>query len=120
LFAPGKTSRWIILLSGFTGIATYGLALLLTSLDVKTSKDRGGHSLQEVLKEKGIDIESDGLQVLIKVRYKSKAKSEDQHRDTRELNEPNAVTIVDVKPAPKGALTCEAQHGHSEQQQAIR
>ena len=93
LFAPGGANRWIILLSGFTGIATYGLALLLTSLGVKTGE---GSSLQEILKKKRIDIENDGIQVLVKVGYKSKTKSQDC--DTREKDK---VTIVDVRSALK-------------------
>jgi len=100
LFAPGKSNRWIILLSGFTGIATYGLARLLTSLDVKTTE---GNSLQQILKDKRIDIEADGMQVLVSVRYKSKTRSQDC--DTRELVEPDGITIVDVKPAPGGRTT---------------
>jgi hypothetical protein len=92
LFDPDKTNRWIILLSGFTGVATYGLARLLTSLDVKTSE---GKSLQETMKKMPVGLEASGMQVLVSIQYKATAREQDH--DAREPID-KGVTILDVRP----------------------
>ncbi len=88
--APQGMKRWIILLSGFTGIATYGLARLLTSLEVKTGQ---GKSLEETLKKMNIDLDRVGMQVLVSVRYQSATNKQDYDRRT-----PSRIEIVDVRP----------------------
>lgn len=95
----GEKDKWIILLSGFTGVATYGLAHLLTGLpvssqidDEKDGKSKDGKTLQQLLKERTIDLEQHGAQVLLEIRYTSKSNAQD--RDSRE---PTGTTIIDVR-----------------------
>jgi hypothetical protein len=103
LFAPSdEADRWIILLSGFTGVGTYALAKMLTTVQVTTKQTEKQKAmvLQEALEEKPIDLkEGPGVQVLVSVEYDSEIGN--QSYDTRT---PTAFAICDIKPLPPASL----------------
>jgi len=91
-----SANRWIVLLCGFTGIATYGLAKLLTSLTVQTETNdeaKTGRLLQSLLVDKSMDLEREGAQVLLSVQYRS-GEQPKKHDSRMPVN----YTIVDVQP----------------------
>lgn len=87
--------KWIILLSGFTGVATYGLAQVLAP-NLRTPeepmKGKKTHTLQEILKEKEINLGKTGAQVLVRIPFNCEPFIPE--RDSRKPCEP---TIVDVR-----------------------
>ncbi len=97
-FAPnGEANRWIILLSGFTGVATYILAQVLTTLEVTTTKKTQKEKamvLQEALEDKGLKL-GQGVQVLVSVEYDSEIGG--QSYDSRT---PTSFAIRDIRPLP--------------------
>ena len=87
--------RWIILLSGFSGVATYALVQVLTTLDVKMRAAESEKLLQQALEKEGIDL-GQGVHVLVSVKYK--CNPADKNYDTRESGR---TTIHDIMPLPK-------------------
>lgn len=66
-------NRWLILLSGYTGIGTYGLAQILTQ----------GEEMNKQLTTAKIDLEKQGCQFLVSIDYDSDS-ADDAMKDTRE------------------------------------
>lgn len=65
-------NRWLILLSGYTGIGTYGLAKILTQ----------GEEMKKQLKDSQIELEKQGVQFLVSIDYDSDSR-DDPMKDTR-------------------------------------
>ena len=65
-------NRWIILLSGYTGIGTYGLAKILTQ----------GDEMNKQLAEYQIELEKEGSQFLVSIDYESDS-TDAARKDTR-------------------------------------
>lgn len=72
----GGKNRWIILLSGYTGIGTYGLARILTQ----------GDEMKKQLEKHKIDLEVQGCQLLISIDYVAEIKNS-MKKDTRRPKE---------------------------------
>lgn len=85
-------NRWIVVLSGYTGIGTYALTKLLTE----------GQDLHKALTEADIDLEHEGAQLLVAVQYESDAPTH-QHDSRRYLNH----KIMNARPF----LTLQAEEG---------
>ncbi len=89
-----EVKRWIILLSGFTGVSTYVLAQVLTT--PKAPLKQGSMLLQEALERTGYDLKQ-GVQVLVSVDYTIDAA--DQSSDRRKAN---GFRIRDIRPLRAG------------------
>lgn len=84
--------RWLILLSGYTGIGTYGLAKILTQ----------GEEMKKKLEESKIDLENQGVQFLVSIEYVSENK-DDPMKDTRRPKEgiQSFYNIIEAEPVFK-------------------
>jgi len=84
--------RWLILLSGYTGIGTYGLAKILTQ----------GEEMKKKLEESKIEIETQGVQFLVSIDYDSENK-DDPMKDTRRPKEgiQSFYNILEAEPVFK-------------------
>jgi hypothetical protein len=82
-------NRWIILLSGYTGIGTYGLAKILTQ----------GDEMKEQLAAHQINLEHQGCQFLVSIDYESDS-TDAAKKDTRRPQEGDNTfySIVGAEP----------------------
>lgn len=92
----GGDANSVIVLSGFTGIATFGLARLLAG-EGDDAKATG--KLQRQLRR--FRKEEEAVQILVKITY-SRPENRGIHRDARSLQ---AIDVVDVQPMQKAGKT---------------
>lgn len=92
-FIEDELNRKLMIISGFTGIATYGVIQMLTNEnDYKNEYD-------QLIKDYKYYNYSD-INVLVKIRYKNPQleSNNDSLGDIRDIEEDNGIKIIDIRP----------------------